>query len=493
MKPKTRLENGVRVNIADNTLATASSSAQADRLASGVTAPTAKPITVSDLSNAPTVASLVPQTPSTAATGMLGEIQSNTDQFTANLAKESERAGQMEQSSFETYLKSQLDAPTTAELESDLYKKEVDPLQKEVTGLNNQLLSEQRSLENKIRDIEKNPQGLFGGALTDAIDDARTESLRRQADISVILTAKTNSLADARAVADRAVDAITARNKQKVDILGQLYQRNANLFDKSEQRAFESAQNDRQRTLQEQADQKKAINDVALTYLSEGGSASGAQAIMGAKTLQEAVGKTGGVIGQNARIQNAINQAKYTELKNAIENPPTGLDADTREAIGKSDITKQAVTQISLVKNLSELRSLIKEHGTKNIVDTEAAGKIAALRSQLEIDIAVAGGQGAISGDEAARYANIVGGGFTDRQSKVLSQLDQAISTNNGKIKSGIGLLEATYEGAGNFEPFVEYINDVELQDFLDNELEVKTPQQTKAEAITNWLTGGKI
>lgn len=304
-----------------------------------------KPITISDLQDTTSVASMTPQTPSTAATGMLGEIQSNTDQYTANLAKQSDRASQMEQSSFETYLKAQLDAPTQSELQSTEYKKEVDPLQKEVTSLNTQLTNEQQALTRRLQELDKNTQGLFGGALQDAKDAVERESLAKQADISVILTAKQAGLTDARAVADRAVTAVTDRNQKKVDVLGMLYLRNSGLFTTAEQRAFEAKQADRKAALDAETERLKSISDMSLDALANGASTSVVTAMRQAKTVEDAIRIGGSYIGAYERslkglqIQNL--QSQIAE-RNATTTDGKPLTATQYVALGYGDRLLQA-------------------------------------------------------------------------------------------------------------------------------------------------------
>lgn len=480
-KAKTKIVDGERVDIA-------SGQPFSDPMAKPK--PIA-PITVSDIQDVPEVMDLVQPKASTQATGLTAAFETGTDQFTEKTNREAELAKSRFESSLGDYTSAVEGQITQSQAESEAYAKKggVNDVQSELDDINQQLRQEQNALRRQIEAIDRNPQGMLRSQVEAEKQRVNTESLRRQADLSVIQMGIQGRFDSAKAIADRAVNAMLESEKNRLTALQLTFDANKERFTEADRRAFQLAQSDRERALNAEENRLKEINNVALTYLQEGGDAGTAQRIMGSKSVAEAVGMTGGVIGRNARIQNAINQAKYDEIVNALENPQV-LDSKTREAIGKSDVTQKAVTQINLVKNLSELRSLIQEHGTKNILNTEAAGKIAALRSQLEIDIAVAGGQGAISGEEAQRYSNIVGSGFTDRQSKVLSQIDQAISTNNGKIKSGIGLLEATYQGAGNFEPFVEFINDVELQDFLDKELPIMTPQEAQTMAIEDWLLG---
>lgn len=187
--------------------------------------------------------------------------------------------------------------------------------------------------------------------------------------------------------------------------------------------------------------------------------------------------------GRADRLDYAIKAAQYDAMINEINNP-TNLSAEDREKIGKFAPAQDASLQISLVKDLYELRQLVQEHGTINILDAEARGRIQSLRSNLEIKIAVAGGQGAISEGEAERYGKIIGSDFRF-QDEVIGGLDQAISFQNGAIKNNIELTNATYPGAINFEPFAEYLADEQVADYV-SETVPQTPGS--ANPYINWI-----
>lgn len=210
-----------------------------------------EPLSTSSLS--PTnPAALPPTPPSTAVPGALGYISSINDGFTKNLADKAsaDRAGA--NSSLQDIIKSMGSTTGEAGLTDTAYSSNVDPLSKEVAGLSSQITAEQVASRHAIEQLQANPGGLSTGALASKANDIQRESLSKQADLAVILAAKNGQLGVAKSIADRAVTAKLEADKQRNDTLQFIYQQNKSLFDKSDQRAFESAQADRTRALDDQ-------------------------------------------------------------------------------------------------------------------------------------------------------------------------------------------------------------------------------------------------
>lgn len=207
------------------------------------------PISTTSLSAQPSF-NIQTQPPSTAVKGLLGQFEASGDQFSQQLQQQADVSQQRETTAFESLFKELAGQATPAQLTADAYKKDVDPLTKEVTGLNNQLLAEQHALRRQKEAIEKNPEGMLRSQVNSELERAERESLRKQADIAVVLQAKQGMLTDAKATADRAVEAEVAFQQKKIDLLQLNYNRNKFLFDKDEQRNFENQQAERQRKLE---------------------------------------------------------------------------------------------------------------------------------------------------------------------------------------------------------------------------------------------------
>lgn len=196
--------------------------------------------------------------------------------------------------SLQSYLGSLINTEGETALTSKAYEQGgVDTLNLELKDLNNQLLGEQRALQKELEAIEKNPEGLTLGAMQDKLGDARTASLRRQADIAVVQMAKQGQYDSAKTIADRAISAQLERQKQRNDILQFIYTENKSLFDKKEQRAFEAAQKERDRDLRLEEQNLKTISDLSLDALQNGAPSAIAAQMRSAKTVEEAM-KVGG-------------------------------------------------------------------------------------------------------------------------------------------------------------------------------------------------------
>jgi LysM repeat protein len=152
----------------------------------------------------------------------------------------------------------------SSELADKAYAKTVDPAQKELADITNQITAEQTANRHQIEALKNAPQGFIGQGLQNRVNDLNTSSLLRQADLSVIQLAKQGAYDSAKAIADRAVDVAVEQQKNKIAALQLTYEDNKDLFTKAEQRAFESAQADRNRTLDEQTYEQRAKYDQLL-------------------------------------------------------------------------------------------------------------------------------------------------------------------------------------------------------------------------------------
>lgn len=198
-------------------------------------------------STAPPVLPTVP--PPTQTEGMLGQLEAMTGTFKDDLKTRAEQSMKGRDLSFEALLASLSDTSTEAGLTDSLYSDTVDPAEAEVRRISNEMLSEQQGLKTRIKEMEKNKRGLFGGALEQSIQDAKDESLSRQADQAVLKLAAVGEYDSAKAIADRAVAAKLEAKKQRNELLTFVYGEYKDLFTQDEARAFETAQKDRDRTL----------------------------------------------------------------------------------------------------------------------------------------------------------------------------------------------------------------------------------------------------
>lgn len=212
--------------------------------------PTPSAIGIEDLKTTDASAPTFPVVPPPTQTdGMLGSLEAMTDSFTQGLKTRAEQSMKGRDLSFDALLKSLTDTETSAGLEDSLYSETVDPAEAEVRRISNEMLTEQQGLKRRVQEIEKNKRGLFGGALEQAVQEAKDESLARQADQAVLKLAAVGEYDSAKAIADRAVAAKLEAKKQRNELLTFVYGEYKDLFTEDEARLFETEQKKRDRAL----------------------------------------------------------------------------------------------------------------------------------------------------------------------------------------------------------------------------------------------------
>lgn len=205
---------------------------------------------------------LTPPQPSTQTDGMVAYLGEQNKQY-ANQLTEQAKLFQQPVNDLGNQISQLLQEPGKTSLTAQQYENQgVNTAQTELKDINNQILSEQVALQRRLETMEKNPQGLESGALQDEMQRVKDESLKRQADLSVVQLSKQGRFDSAKEIADRAVAALTEARENKLNALNFLYSENKDLFTKAEQRAFEASQTQRQGELDFERDKLKAeLND----------------------------------------------------------------------------------------------------------------------------------------------------------------------------------------------------------------------------------------
>jgi hypothetical protein len=182
---------------------------------------------------------ITPAKPSLGSDGALAYLGTLSTQFAESLGAKAAES----KKSVDTLRDDVIDAtnePGQSALTDKLYRKEgVDTAEADLKDINNDILAEQVALKRQLEQIEKSGGGLASGQEieTQRLKDA---SLARQADLAVIQMARQGKFDSAKAIADRAVAALTEAKQSKLETLKFMYQENKQLFTKDEQRAFEA-------------------------------------------------------------------------------------------------------------------------------------------------------------------------------------------------------------------------------------------------------------
>ena len=204
--------------------------------------------------------------PTTGAAGLEGQLSEFAKQYQVQ-AQEAQKAKEQSGKDLANALFS---TQGEATLTNDLYSRPggVDETQRELQDINQQLLQEQEGFRREVETIQDNAEGLTRGAVAGRIDEARRRSLRTQADLSVIQLAKQGRFDSAKAIADRAIAVQLEKDKQRNDILKFIYEENRDAFNKSEQRAFEVAQGERERELDRKENEEKEKYELLIAAAS---------------------------------------------------------------------------------------------------------------------------------------------------------------------------------------------------------------------------------
>lgn len=196
---------------------------------------------------------LTPPKPATQATGMLGYLDAYAQQTQSKASQD--KAAYSD--SLDTYMKAALSSDTEGGfLEQIKADTGVQSLKEEDTAIATDIRNEQYALTKRIEALRKNPQGMFGGALDDAINEVETESLSKQADMYIKQLAIHGKYQDALDFATNAAKAIFEKQEKRNEALKFNVEQHKDLFSASELRAFNQMQGDRDRELATQKQMK---------------------------------------------------------------------------------------------------------------------------------------------------------------------------------------------------------------------------------------------
>lgn len=438
----------------------ATSEDDARRLATEVATEGNVPSTITSNDLAPaTDAKITPPAPNSESANLLGALEQQTSNFQADLDRRAKQAEVAKEDSLGALLESQLTAKGEEELRSDAYsaKGGVDEIQTELTSIDQKLLEEQNALRRQVERIRKNPGGLLAGAIEDKVYEAESESSRKQADLSIIQMGIQGRYSDAKAIADRAIAVRLERDKNKNDALKLQYEDNKDLFTTAEQRAFETAQKDRDRALDSKEKDLQTISDLSIDALQNGAPSSIASAMRQAKTVEGAMRIGGQYVNALAR-RKADLEIQKLEAELYPKDGGEVFGGISPEDLPKLDGTSRndLISDWTMTRSITRMQQLIDTVGLTGLVTGQGspeAREYAQLKENI-IDILARERTGAVIGkDEAKRFKKILG----------LGTLPLFASQNEQELKSIIGrtlpLLSAsmdTVDPAGEWQTYLD-------------------------------------
>lgn len=266
-----------------------------------------------------------PVAPATESAALQGTIQAQTDQFTKGLEQKAKAAETAKTSSLDDLLSTLKSQEGQSSLTAQAEKEAgVDTLDVELKDINNQLLQEQVALQRRTETIEKNSGGMLRSQVSAEIERATRDSLRKQADLSVIQMGIQGKYDSAVAFVSRAVNAAMESQRKELDILSLIYNENKDLFNTTEQRLFNTQQADRERLFAEERQNKTDIYNLALEASKAGASSGTMQAILAAKTPEEALSTASSVLGPKAPVASLQFVSATANQPAGVFNPRTG-------------------------------------------------------------------------------------------------------------------------------------------------------------------------
>ena len=318
--------------------------------------------------------------PSTAGVGLRTEITQESDQFVTGLTERRQRAEETmksSQSDLVEFARSSL-TPTEASVQAE-GAQGVPQLEDELIDINNQIRAKEAALTREIERMEKNPRGLFGGALEDEIRRVEREGTREIADLSIIALARQGKYDAAKARADRAVTAYLEDQRQEQEIRMFTFEQHKDLFDDAEQREFLTLQSDRDRKLNNIEADEKALSSAKIEAIrmAQLNSASSEilSAIQSARTPEE-VFQVAGKYGSVDLLDRAIKAEQLAKLR---EEPDILIPTDVIDQGGKKLLINTQTGEV--IKDfgksdigLEELRLAVEEQKIQQVDDLMSHG-----------------------------------------------------------------------------------------------------------------------
>jgi hypothetical protein len=252
-----------------------------------------QPITPAQLEEEPVPVDIPEQPPVSPETDALTDIEAQAqqfevpepDQFLVEQQQRTQQLADQSQNTLDDYVNSFLFAPTFQDIQNQVIEETgVTGLKENVARYGAQLRSEQESLRKKIDNLQRVGGGLAMGRQAE-INKLERDSLSRQSDLALLQLAATEQWEVAQEAADRAVDAMFARQEREMEARRFLYEENKDLFTTAEQRLFETRQSDRERELDAERENERDLKSIKVEALRM------AQLNQAPRNIIEAIGK----------------------------------------------------------------------------------------------------------------------------------------------------------------------------------------------------------
>ena len=220
--------------------------------------------------------------------------------------------------------------------------------------INNELRAEQLA-RRRSNELITSTGGQSKGQAQSQINNVNRESYSKQADMAIVQLAAQGRFNSASALADRKANAMFEQEQNQIDAAKITYEDNKDLYNKAEQREFETALTDRTNRVQAEKEQMRAVQKLAIDALNGGAPQSLVSEMMKSKTLADASALGGQFVGALDR-----------------EEQRASINASNASASLKAEQLLQ-MQQPSVVTRPTEIVDI---NGVKSLVDTQTGETI---------------------------------------------------------------------------------------------------------------------
>ena len=323
--------------------------------------------------------------------------------------------------------------------------------------INNELRTEQLGRRRSVEALQG--QGNLKGTTQSQVNNINRDSYSKQADMAIVQLAAQGRFNSASALADRKANAMFEQEQNQIDAAKITYEDNKDLYNKAEQREFETALTDRTNRVQAEKEQMQAVQNLALQAQMDGAPPAIVSEMMKSKTLADASALGGQFVGaldreqQRASIAQSYASAANSEASRLqteaetelLTNPSIetndaetielvqGLDKGTREQIVNARDTSAELNAMksileSVDNNLELLTPATEEGREFKRISENVADKLARQRTGA-----------VVSEEEQASFRKIMGLGLFNILSKddeeIIGALDKMLSPHTETLR----------------------------------------------------------
>jgi len=308
----------------------------------------------------------------------------------------------------------------------------IDTKTQRVTDFTNQLEALERAEVNELR-------ALTDSGLTDVQRAARTREISRRfafekADVALLQSAANRDLLTAQSIIDSKIQAKLEPLKLQLDFESSFLERNFDLLDKSEQRAFQAKITAGERAFERQKSLEETERGLLMGAVSQNAPREVIVAIQNAETETEKIKAAGQYAGDILARKKALLEIQKIEG----ELSPSDKDAIFGD-VSVSELPKlnqsernDLISDWTMIRGIERMNDLIGEVGLAKLVTGQGspeAREFGQLKENI-IDILARERTGAVIGkDEAKSFKKILGVGlFQTLTAKDEAELNKIVS-----------------------------------------------------------------